>query len=154
MTVTFDRRTVLPAAPEACYRTSLSVDFHQHSMADSGERAVGGVQHGEMQLGDIVTWRARHLGRWWTMTSVITEADPPNRFVDEQHDGPFEKFWHEHTFRPLGDDSTEMHDHISFTAPLGPLGRLAELLVLRWYLPRLIDIRNRALAIAMRRGDS
>lgn len=146
MTVRFQRRTVLPATPDVVYSRSLDVDFHQTSFAHSNERSIGGVRHGEMRLGDIVTWRARHLGRWWEMTTIISHADPPHRFVDEQHHGPFASFVHEHTFQPLGGDWTEMRDHVEFAAPLGVLGRIAEATVLRWYLPRLIDIRNAALA--------
>lgn len=145
MTVSFQQRTVLPAPPDACYRLSLSVDFHQESFADSGETIVAGVSHGVMALGDHVTWSARHLGRVWTMTSTISAADPPHRFVDEQLEGPFRSFRHEHTFRPLGDGSTEMCDDITFTAPFGPIGRIAELVILRWYMARLIGVRNAAL---------
>ncbi|WP_420452328.1 SRPBCC family protein [Ilumatobacter sp.] len=145
MTVVFRRCTILPARPDVCYATSLDVDFHQHSFEESDERAVGGVQHGEMSLDDTVTWSARHFGRTWTMSTVISEVDPPHRFVDEQIDGPFRSFRHEHTFRALGESSTEMWDHVSFVAPYGPAGWIAEKLVLGWYLPKLIDVRNAAL---------
>jgi len=37
-----------------------------------------------MKLGDQVTWRARHFGIVFQMTSAITEYQPPKRFVDEQ----------------------------------------------------------------------
>lgn len=150
MTVCFDRRTELAADIERCYQCSLDVDLHTASMATSGERAVAGIRHGQMGLGDTVTWNAHHLGRDWSMTSKITEADPPHRFVDEQIDGPFASFRHEHLFRALHDTTTEMVDHVEFRAPLGPLGRIAELLVLRWYIPRLIDLRNATIADAVR----
>lgn len=39
-----------------------------------------------------------------------------------------------------------MVDRIEFVAPFGPLGRLAEKLVLARYLQRLIERRNRHLA--------
>jgi hypothetical protein len=35
-----------------------------------------------------------------------------------------------------------MSDIIDFAAPLGPLGRIAEILVLRRYMRRLIRVRN------------
>lgn len=40
------------------------------------------------------------------------------------------------------DGVTTMVDNLTFTAPLGPLGRLAEWLVLDNYLRRLIQARN------------
>ncbi len=145
MTVTFTRTTVLPVPPERAFDLSLDVDFHEASFHASGEKAVDGVTTGIMQAGQVVTWRARHFGIWWRMTSVISAWDRPHRFVDEQQRGPFKSFWHEHRFVDLGDGRTEMHDRIVFAAPLGILGRIAEALVLRWYMPRLIDVRNAAL---------
>ncbi len=35
-----------------------------------------------------------------------------------------------------------MRDVIEFAAPLGPLGRIAEMLALRHYMPKLIRVRN------------
>ena len=58
--------------------------------------------------------------------------------------GPFKTFHHEHVFRPLA-DGTELHDRVAFEAPLGPLGRIAEVALLGRYLPRLIDVRNQFL---------
>jgi len=71
------------------------------SMATSGERAIDGVTTGIIGLGETVTWRARHFGITWTMTTTISELDRPNRFVDRQRRGPFEEFIHEHTFAPV-----------------------------------------------------
>lgn len=69
--------TELPASPEDCFEMSLSVDAHRESMSDSGERVVGGVTSGVMRLGDTVTWRAKHFGIPFTMTSVISVYDAP-----------------------------------------------------------------------------
>jgi len=142
MTVRFERTTELAAAITDAFDVSLDVDIHMKSFEDSGERAIGGVQAGGMVLGDDVTWRARHFGIWWTMTSTITEFDRPNMFVDEQKKGPFKRFVHRHTFVDNGDGTTKMTDTIEFDAPLGPLGRIAERVALRRYLPILIDKRN------------
>ncbi|MFE6966403.1 SRPBCC family protein [Agromyces sp. NPDC057679] len=91
-----------------------------------------------------MTWRARHLGLVWRMTSRITELERPRRFVDEQVRGPFHAFRHVHRFEPAGDRATLMIDEVAFSAPFGPIGRLAEL-VLGPYLRGLIERRNRHL---------
>lgn len=142
MTVRFERTTVLPTAPERAFDISLDVDFHLRSFEETDEQIVGGVRSGGMRLGDDVTWRARHFGIWWTMTSVITEYDRPHRFVDEQKSGPFRRFRHEHVFTEGAPGTASMLDVVEFDAPFGPLGRLAERLVLGAYLPKLIDQRN------------
>ena len=123
--VRFDSRTILPVDRATAFDLSLSIDAHLDSFERSGERAVGGVTHGVIGLGEFVTWRARHFGINWTMTSHITAWERPDRFVDEQQRGPFRSFHHEHRFRST-QGGTEMHDIVTFEAPLGPLGRIAE----------------------------
>jgi ligand-binding SRPBCC domain-containing protein len=133
--------TSVSAPVEAVFDLSLDVDVHRASMAGSHEEIVGGVRSGRMGLGDEVTWRARHLGISWTMTSRVTELDRPERFVDEQVRGPFASFRHEHRFAPDG-AGTRMVDRLSFRAPGGPVGRLAEVALLRRYVRGLIEARN------------
>ncbi|GGL57644.1 hypothetical protein GCM10014719_68850 [Planomonospora parontospora subsp. antibiotica] len=98
---------------------------------------------GGLKLGDTVTWQARHFGIRWRMTSTISAYDRPGHFVDQQVSGPFKRWHHAHYFRPYGHGGTAMSDVIEFVAPLGPLGRIAELLALRRYMPHLIRVRNR-----------
>jgi ligand-binding SRPBCC domain-containing protein len=102
---------------------------------------VDGVTAGRIGMGEFVTWQARHFGITWTMTSTITEWDRPRCFVDEQREGPFRSFRHEHHFEPV-EHGTRMRDNIEFEAPLGVVGRVAERLVLTRYLRHLIEVRN------------
>jgi ligand-binding SRPBCC domain-containing protein len=95
-----------------------------------------------MKLGDSVTWRARHFGIVFRMTSAITEYQPPSRFVDEQQRGPFRRWWHEHTFTALATGQTQMIDVVEFQSRLGLLGYVADRLVLSHYMPRLLRQRN------------
>ncbi|WP_306770305.1 SRPBCC family protein [Microbacterium sp. 18062] len=133
-------RTRHPAA--RLFDVSLSIDAHIGSMARSGEWAVAGVTSGRIGLGQTVTWRARHFGVWFTMTSRIVELEQSRRFVDEQVSGPFRSFHHEHVFDE-GDEGTVMTDRITLASPI--LGRLVERTILVPYLRRLIEQRNRHL---------
>ena len=55
--------------------------------------------------------------RW---QSEITAWDPPHRFVDEQRQGPY-KFWlHEHRFRER-DGGTWVGDNVRYGVPFGAL---------------------------------
>ncbi|ROS47398.1 SRPBCC family protein [Curtobacterium sp. PhB78] len=145
MTVTFRVVTELAAPPERAFALSLDIGAHERSMAATDERAVAGTTSGTIGLGESVTWRARHFGIVWRMTSRITALEAPHRFVDEQVRGPFARFHHEHRFEPSA-GGTRMVDTITFRAPFGPLGRLAEVVALERYLPRLIRERNASLA--------
>lgn len=126
-------------SPDQLFDVSLDIGEHIESMAHSGERAIAGVSTGLIGLGETVTWRARHFGIWFTMTSKITALDRPTRFVDQQVRGPFRVFHHEHLFQREGDE-TVMTDVLTVGSPL--FGRLAERVVLVPYLRRLIRRRN------------
>lgn len=137
--------TEVAAPPSECFALSLSVDAHTASMQRSGERAVGGTTTGGLGLGDAVTWRARHFGLPFRMTSRITAYDEPRRFVDEQTSGPFRSWWHEHEFTATP-NGTLMRDTVRYTSPAGPLGRVVDRLLLTGYLTRLLATRNRWIA--------
>ena len=147
--VRFELSSALPVRPEVAFDLSLSIDVHVDAFADSREQAIGGRTQGQIGQGEFVTWRARHFGRTWTMTSVITEWDRPRRFVDEQREGPFKSFRHEHLFTPEH-DGTRMIDRVEFVAPLGPIGRVVERALLDRYLRHLIGVRNTFLIDAAR----
>jgi ligand-binding SRPBCC domain-containing protein len=136
--------TTIPA--QALFDLSLDIDAHLSSMSQTGERAVAGVTTGRIGLGDTVTWRARHFGVWWTLTSKITVLDRPTQFVDQQVRGPFKSFIHEHRFEQL-DDRSRMTDVITVASPI--FGSLAERLVLVPYLRRLIAKRDAHLVTAL-----
>lgn len=133
--------TVIEADPAAVFDLSLSVDAHRESMG-SNERAVAGVVTGQLGLNDSVTWRARHFGIPFRMTSAITAWNQPTRFVDEQTRGPFASWWHEHTFESTTHGGTRMRDTIVFSSPLGPIGRVVDSILLDAYMRRLIERRN------------
>lgn len=140
MTVRFERVTLIDAPRARVFDLSLRVDLHTGSMSRYRERVVGEPPE-RLAMGDTVTWRAWHMGLPWTMTSRIIACVPPAHFVDEQTRGPFAAFRHAHHFEEC-DGGTRMTDVVEFRAPGGPLGRLAERLILDRRLRRLIDERN------------
>jgi len=87
------------------------------------------------------------------MTSRITGFDPPHTFTDEQVRGPFHSFRHVHTFQPTP-DGTEMVDQVTFVAPFGPIGRLAERIALARHLRGLIETGTAGYAIGWLAGEA
>lgn len=55
--------------------------------------------------------------------------------------GAFKSFWHEHRFQEA-DGITTMTDTFNYTSPLGPLGKLADVLFLEQYMTQLLVKRN------------
>src|SRR5579872_3594952 len=141
--------TEIEAPVDLCFDLCLNVDV-QLSL-DLGTRAVGGVTRGRLNPGDTVTWRARHFGVPWRMTSAIIRADRPRCFADEMQSGPFAHWRHVHTFEE-GEIGTRMLDDVEYHPPLGPIGRLFDVAILERYLTRLLRSRNQQLKrIAERR---
>lgn len=138
--------TAIDAPPEICFDLARDIDFHKSSLRDTHEQAVGGRTSGLIGSGEVVTFRARHFGLYHQHTSKITSFDPPFHFRDEMVRGRFRVFSHDHFFKTDG-DTTVMRDVIEFESPYGVLGKACDLLVLKRYLWRLIERRNRELKI-------
>ena len=149
----FTLERVIRAAPAAVFTASLDPALHVETMARYGETMVDGPEDGTFTEGSTVTWRARHFGIPFRLTSVVFDIEAPHRFCDRQTKGPFEAFRHEHVFREHP-DGTLMRDTITFRSPFGPIGALVDRLFMRAYLRRLIDERNRILAISVERRSA
>jgi ligand-binding SRPBCC domain-containing protein len=143
--VHFRLQTEIKAPIERVFDLARDIDLHQRSMAHTDERAIGGRTSGVIGLGETVTWRARHLGRTWSLTSKITALEPPTRFVDEQISGPFAWFRHEHLFEAIP-GGTRMVDDWQHAAPFGVIGMIVDQLVLGPLLRKLLTSRNAVLA--------
>jgi ligand-binding SRPBCC domain-containing protein len=138
--------TLIHAPPARCFDLARSVDAHVRSTAGTGERAVAGQTTGLLELGGEVTWEARHLGVRQRLTSRITAFDRLRSFQDRMVRGAFASLEHDHVFTPTdGGAATEMVDVLRFAAPLGPIGWVAERLLLAGHLRRLLAERGRVL---------
>ena len=94
----------------------------------------------EMRRGTLIQYRLQLMGvpmRWLTR---ISAWEPPHRFIDEQLEGPYRDWIHEHRFEPLG-GYTLMTDTVRYRLPLSPLGELAFPLV-RLQLKQIFDYRS------------
>lgn len=145
--ITIEERTIVHAPIERCFDLARSVEVHLAGNVHWGEQAIaaGGVTTGLLEAGQTVTWRARHFGVRQTLTSKISAIERPVYFEDIMLKGAFRSMEHQHFFHALANDRTEMLDRFTFSAPLGPLGRIVEELVLDRYMRRLLRERNHVL---------
>jgi ligand-binding SRPBCC domain-containing protein len=78
-----------------------------------------------MHAGLMIRYRVRPLFgipvRWLT---EITHVEPGRYFVDEQRMGPYQVWHHEHWFKALAPDRTEVRDLVHYVLPFGPVGQL------------------------------
>src|SRR5438034_2361245 len=133
--------TSIDAPPERCFDLARDVGAHVLSTAGTGERAVGGVTIGLLELGDEVTWEARHLGIRQRLTARISRFERPRMFEDVMVRGAFASLRHVHEFLPR-DGGTTMLDTFTFESPLGPLGAIVDRVYLAGYMRRFLVARG------------
>ncbi len=72
---------------------------------------------------------------------MIYAFERPNFFSDKMIKGPFRSMEHTHKFEKAG-EGTKMIDEFKFAAPIGLLGKIAEMFFLKAYMKKLLLIRN------------
>jgi len=95
----------------------------------------------EMRAGTLIRYRLRVRGVPVDWTTAIREWEPPHRFVDEQLRGPYALWHHTHTFEDDGAGATLMRDVVRYAIGFGPLGVLAQRLLVRRDLEAIFDYR-------------
>lgn len=131
------RKTWLPRAPEAVF--SFFSDAWNLERITPPWLHFSILTRPPLQMAEgveiVYTLRLRGLPfRWKTL---ITAWQPPWRFVDEQKNGPY-RFWrHEHLFEERG-GGTDMTDRITYDVPGG---RWVDRWLVRPELERIFDFR-------------
>ena len=94
-----------------------------------------------LQLGSIIEYRIRwrQIPLYWR--TEIAAWEPPNRFIDQQIQGPYRRWIHEHTFVER-EGGTLLRDHVEYAVP----GWIIEPAIERWIvrpdLARIFDYRR------------
>lgn len=136
--------TEIHAPLEIVFDLARSIDAHIESTSQTDEKVFSGRTTGLIELGETVTWEARHFGVKLRHESKITQMEIPNCFIDEMVSGRFKSFWHRHSFLEKN-GVTIMTDELHYRVPFGFLGRFFDRIVLRDYMRQLIKRRNSVL---------
>lgn len=95
-----------------------------------------------MYEGQIIEYRVEFVrglrSLWLTEIAHVRERE---YFVDEQRVGPYRFWYHEHHFQPVA-GGVKMTDHVTYAAPLGPLGDALVWLWIRGRLESIFDYRR------------
>ncbi|MEM9347443.1 MAG: SRPBCC family protein [Planctomycetota bacterium] len=137
--------TEIQAPLDSCFDLSRDIGFHIRSLEHTNEKAVAGRTEGLIELHETVTWQAKHLGMTRRIAVRVSAMDRPTHFRDEQVEGPFRQFVHDHGFEDLGGGVTRMRDVITFASPFGVSGWVVDRVFLKAYLRRLIQQRCSAI---------
>lgn len=99
----------------------------------------------EIYAGMIISYIVRPL---WniptTWVTEITQVVPQQYFVDEQRVGPYALWHHQHIVKAVS-EGVLMTDIVSYKPPFGPLGNLANSLLIRKKLNQIFDYRTQAM---------
>ena len=144
--------TFIEAPVERVFHLSRSLRLHQHSMMAYREEAIQQPASSLINLGETVTWKAKHLFKTRFLKVKVTAMQAPFSFVDEQVLGDFKSMKHEHFFKPV-ENGTIMIDQFHYRLRHGKLGSLINGLFLRKYLERLLEQRNLAIKKAAETAD-
>ena len=87
----------------------------------------------------------RCLGLPMKWRSLITKYEPPFLFVDEQLIGPYKTWQHRHTFAETA-QGVVVGDHLEYSLPLGPLGTIAQFVMVKRQLEEVFRYRQQALS--------
>ena len=99
----------------------------------------------KMYPGMIISYKVRPLlGIPVTWVTEITHVAEKKYFVDEQRAGPYALWHHQHFIEPY-ENGVMMTDIISYKPPLGFLGSIANLLMIRRQLEGIFAYREKAL---------
>ncbi len=137
-------KTYIHSPVKRCFDLSRSIDLHKISTEQTKEEAIAGTVSGLIGLNETVTWKANHLGFKQTLSTIITEFNSPDLFVDEMLSGVFKRFRHEHHFKNKN-GVTLMLDHFDYTSPFGLIGKIADHLFLKRYMTSLLIKRNKTI---------
>lgn len=98
----------------------------------------------DVYAGMIISYTVRPLwGIPINWVTEITQVVPQQYFVDEQRVGPYAIWHHQHIIEPA-EKGVLMKDIVSYSPPLGPLGRMANALIIRKKLQQIFDHRTLA----------
>jgi ligand-binding SRPBCC domain-containing protein len=147
-----EREQVVPVPPAAAWELfadagnveAITPPFLRFRVLTPGPIAMG--------EGTLIEYRLRLHGvpvRWLTRIEVW---EPPRRFVDRQVRGPYALWHHTHALTPHP-AGTLIRDRVRYRLPLGVLGAVAHLLLVRRDLRRIFDYRRQAVARRLGAAD-
>jgi ligand-binding SRPBCC domain-containing protein len=98
----------------------------------------------EMKACSLIDYTIKVKGLPVRWTTLITEYDPPHKFVDVQLKGPYSFWHHTHELKAV-EGGTQMIDRVRYAMPMGWLGRIANTLFVAKQLREIFDYRSRVL---------
>jgi len=97
----------------------------------------------EIYAGMFITYKVSPaFGIKLDWVTEITQVKSRKFFIDEQRQGPYSIWHHEHHFKEVK-DGVEMHDKLYYHVPFGFIGRLADHFFVRNKIKQIFNYREK-----------
>lgn len=96
-------------------------------------------------MGSRISFKVQAFGLIREIEHEVTAFNEPHSFVEQQINGPFQKWIHEHRFEPTDDGRIVMIDRIEFEKPGGAVGLIMTANRIRENLEDAFDYRHEQL---------
>ncbi|MCB9196157.1 MAG: SRPBCC family protein [Flavobacteriales bacterium] len=106
-----------------------------------------------MYSGQIIRYTVKPLlgiPMYWT--TEIVQVNAPHFFIDQQLDGPYKIWHHQHKFHEV-DGGVLMEDIIHYKPPFGIFGDAANQLLIRKKLKEIFNYRKKAISAIFKLND-
>ena len=111
--------------------------------AKMGFDIISKLHSEKMYAGQIIRYKVKPVaGIPMEWTTEITQVNKPLFFIDEQRQGPYKMWHHEHHFEEK-DGGVLMTDIIHYQPPLGFLGNIANTILIKKQLKGIFDFRKK-----------
>ncbi|PQJ12507.1 cell division inhibitor [Flavipsychrobacter stenotrophus] len=143
---TLHREQVLPISlKEAWDFFSTPLNLEKITPAEMGFVVLTDVKGKSIYKGMLIEYRVSPLlGIKMKWVTEIGDVSEPYKFVDNQLKGPYALWEHTHTFKEVP-GGVLMHDDVRYAIPLGILGEIAHVLVVKNKLKNIFDFRGETL---------
>jgi hypothetical protein len=112
--------TLIEGDINRCFDLTRDIDVHKRSTEDTNEIVIAGRTRGLCELGDQITWEAKHFGIRQQLSVEITKFHRPYFFEDRMM----------------------MTDKFEYQVPFGFAGRVFDKIILKRYMTKFLRKRN------------
>lgn len=133
---------------ELAFDLARSIEFHSFTQVLRNEKPIGGVKKGLINLGETVTWEAKHFGIVQHLSVEITKFEKPFHFRDTMLKGAFKRFDHDHIFKE-NNGKVILTDIFDYDVPFSIFGKIFDIAVLNRYMTKFGVQRNKAIKDAL-----
>jgi ligand-binding SRPBCC domain-containing protein len=116
--------------------------LHKALLRQYKDGTLDGGSEGLMGLEDKISFRLTFLGRTRELVTRIDALEFPDMFNSTLVRGTFKRLRHQHFFKPI-ENGTLLIDLLEYEPAFGAFGRLADNLVVRAFLRKYLDAKNR-----------